>query len=206
MSTPKTWPAFPQAPARVGQAHGRFRFSRRTSIPSARDARVEYSPAGDRWLLGAQITTWAGKFAIARRRSDSTQAVSETSPSLPSGHATASMALYGFLAYALVRDLPGRRERFEVTFWIAMLIATVGFSRSSLSVHSAHYATDVPSGFMVGVFWLLVGFAVSEWFREGRNDAWRPDGGSGAGRTLRGCGLARHGCRAWRHDDVQLPP
>ena len=114
-------------------------------------------------FLGAQATTWSGKFIVARHRPDFIQAVSEASPSFPSGHATASMALYGFLAYALARDLPGRRERFEVAFWVALLVPVIGFSRIFLSLH---YTTDVAAGFMAGAFWLLVGFAVSEWTRN----------------------------------------
>lgn len=113
-------------------------------------------------FLGAQATTWSGKYFIARHRPAFIQAVSEASPSFPSGHATASMALYGFLAYALARDLAGRRERFEVAFWTAALVASIGFSRIFLSLH---YTTDVIAGFMVGVFWLLAGFALSEWRR-----------------------------------------
>jgi len=116
-------------------------------------------------FLGAQATTWSGKYAIARHRPEFIQAASEISPSFPSGHATAATALYGFLAYALVRDLPGRRERFEVAFWAAVLVATIGFSRIFLSLH---YTTDVAAGFMVGTFWLLVGLAASEWTRDRR--------------------------------------
>lgn len=119
-------------------------------------------------FLGAQATTWSGKYFIARHRPEFIQAMSETSPSFPSGHATASMALYGFLAYALVRDLPGRRERFEVAFWTAALIAAIGFSRI---FRSLHYTTDVLAGFLVGAFWLLVGFALGEWLRGGRSNA-----------------------------------
>jgi membrane-associated phospholipid phosphatase len=117
-------------------------------------------------FLGAQATTWSGKFVIARHRPDFIQTLSEASPSFPSGHATASMALYGFVAYALVRDLPGRRERFEAAFWVVVLVAAIGFSRIFLSLH---HTTDVAAGFMVGMFWLLVGFAVSEWIRNGRS-------------------------------------
>lgn len=111
-------------------------------------------------FLGAQATTWSGKYFVARHRPDFIQAVSEDSPSFPSGHATASLVLYGFLACALVRNLPGRRERFEVAFWTATLIAAIGFSRLFLSLH---YTTDILAGFMVGTFWLLVGFALAEW-------------------------------------------
>ena len=114
-------------------------------------------------FLGAQATTWSGKFIISRHRPNFIQAVSEASPSFPSGHATASMALYGFLAYALVRDLLGRRKRFEVAFWVILLVLAIGFSRVFLSLH---YTTDVAAGFLVGAFWLLVGFAVSEWTRN----------------------------------------
>jgi undecaprenyl-diphosphatase len=119
-------------------------------------------------FLGAQATTWAGKYAIARHRPPFIEVVSAASPSFPSGHATASMALYGFVAYALIRDLPGRPARFEVAFWTALLIATIGFSRIFLSLH---YMTDVIAGFMVGGFWLLVGFALTEWQRGGRGNA-----------------------------------
>ena len=113
-------------------------------------------------FLGAQATTWSGKYLVGRHRPDFIKAVSEVSPSFPSGHATASLALYGFLAYALVRDEPYCRERFEVAFWTAALIAVIGFSRVFLSLH---YTTDVLAGFMVGAFWLLVGFALAEWGR-----------------------------------------
>lgn len=113
------------------------------------------------WItfLGAQGTTWLGKYALARQRPDFIESVSAFSPSFPSGHTTASMALYGFLAYLLARDLQNFRARFEIAFWALVLIATIGFSRVFLSVH---YATDVAAGAMVGLFWLLVGFVLTE--------------------------------------------
>jgi membrane-associated phospholipid phosphatase len=119
-------------------------------------------------LIGAEATTWAGKYLIARHRPEFIAAASATSPSFPSAHATGAMAVYGFLAYALVRELPGRRARFEVIFCTAVLIAAIGFSRIFLSVH---YTTDVLAGILVGGFWLLVGFGLSEWRRGGSSDA-----------------------------------
>jgi len=115
-------------------------------------------------FLGAQATTWGGKYVIDRHRPAFIPGVSEVSPSFPSGHATASMALFGFLAYAIARDLGAARPRFEVGFWSAVLIAAIGFSRVFLSVH---YSTDVLAGFMVGLFWLLVGLGVREWMQSG---------------------------------------
>ena len=114
-------------------------------------------------LAGAQATTWVGKYAIDRHRPDFIAAVSATSPSFPSGHATGAMAIYGFLAYAIARDLRGRGQKFEVAYWTVVLIALIGFSRIFLSVH---YASDVVGGFMVGAFWLLVAFAMAEWRRH----------------------------------------
>jgi len=87
--------------------------------------------------------------------------VTVVTSSFPSGHATAAVAVYGFLAYAIARVLPNARERFEVAYWTAVLILFVGFSRIFLGVH---YLTDVIGGFLVGGFWLLVGFTMSEWF------------------------------------------
>lgn len=110
-------------------------------------------------VLGSQATTWAGKYLIGRERPPFIEAASAVAPSFPSGHATAAMAVYGFLAYALARELPAARARFELVFWTAVLITLVGFSRIFLSVH---YASDVVAGFLVGTFWLLVGFAVAE--------------------------------------------
>lgn len=108
---------------------------------------------------GAVITTWAGKFAFARERPEFVTQVTALSPSFPSGHATGVMAVYGFVAYAIARDLDSTRKRFEVVFWSLVVVLLVGFSRVFLSVH---YASDVVTGFLVGVFWLLVGFTISE--------------------------------------------
>lgn len=110
-------------------------------------------------FLGAQATTWFGKYVIARERPDFIEAASAVSFSFPSAHATASMALYGFLAYVLARDLKNTRARFEIAFWAGVIIAAIGLSRMFLSVH---FTSDVIAGFLVGVFWLLVGFALTE--------------------------------------------
>ena len=113
-------------------------------------------------FLGAQATTWAGKFALARPRPEFLTDVSALSPSFPSGHSTGAAAVYGFVAYALARELPGSRQRFELVYWTALLVLLVAGSRVFLSVH---YASDVAAGLLVGGFWLLVGFAVAELLR-----------------------------------------
>ncbi len=113
------------------------------------------------WLtiLGSQITTYAGKYVLARQRPEFVSEVVAVTPSFPSGHATSAMAVYGFIAYIVARDLVTTRQRFEMIYWTAVLIGLIGFSRMLLGLH---YASDVAAGFLVGGFWLLLGFALAE--------------------------------------------
>ncbi len=113
------------------------------------------------WLtiLGSQLTTYTGKFVMARPRPEFVTDVVATTPSFPSGHATTALAVYGFIAYIIASDLTTTRQRFELVYWSAVLIALIGFSRMLLAVH---YTSDVAAGFLVGSFWLLVGFALAE--------------------------------------------
>lgn len=114
------------------------------------------------WLtiLGSQITTYAGKFVLARQRPEFVTEVAAITPSFPSGHATSAMAVYGFIAYIVARDLMTTRQRFELIYWSAVLIGLIGFSRMLLGLH---YASDVAAGFLVGGFWLLFGSALAEY-------------------------------------------
>ncbi|NBB92358.1 MAG: phosphatase PAP2 family protein [Gammaproteobacteria bacterium] len=114
-------------------------------------------------VLCSQLTTYAGKYGLDRERPEFLAEVAATTPSFPSGHATSAIAVYGFIAYVLSREAVTVRRRFEIVFWSAVLIALIGFSRMLLSVH---YASDVAAGFLVGGFWLLVGFAIAELIRS----------------------------------------
>lgn len=116
------------------------------------------------WLtfVGSQATAWAGKFGFDRPRPEFLTEVTALSPSFPSGHATGAVAVYGFVAYALARDLPGGQPRFELAYWTSLLVLLIAGSRVFLSVH---HASDVAAGLLVGGFWLLVGFAAAELMR-----------------------------------------
>jgi membrane-associated phospholipid phosphatase len=113
-------------------------------------------------IIGAQATTWLGKFGFDRERPDFVTGVIALSPSFPSAHAAGSTAVLGFIAYLIARELNGLREQFEVIFWSAVLIGSISFSRIFLSVH---YASDIAAGLLVGGFWLLAGFAIAEHLR-----------------------------------------
>jgi undecaprenyl-diphosphatase len=113
------------------------------------------------WIsfIGAELTTWLGKWIFDRGRPEFITAVAPVSASFPSGHATGAMALYGFIAYAIIIDRPGLRDRFEIAYWALILILLIGFSRVFLSVH---YASDVATGWLVGSFWVLAGITMAE--------------------------------------------
>jgi membrane-associated phospholipid phosphatase len=113
--------------------------------------------------IGSLATTSVGKFLIGRHRPEMAIDVTVVSSSFPSGHATAATAVYGFIAYAIARGLPHVREQFDVAYWTAVLVLIIGFSRIFLGVH---YVTDVVGGFLVGGFWLLIGFTLAEWNQE----------------------------------------
>lgn len=72
--------------------------------------------------------------------------------SFPSGHATSSMVIYGFLAFLLSR---GRSPamRAAVLMAAAAWIALIGFSRIYLG---AHWFSDVVGGFSLGLAWIAL--------------------------------------------------
>ena len=129
------------------------------------------------WLtiLGSQITTYAGKYVLVRQRPEFVTEVAAITPSFPSGHATSAIAVYGFIAYIIARHLVTTRQRFEMIYWTFVLISLIGFSRMLLGLH---YASDVAAGFLVGGFWLLLGFAIAEHKQHQHQTANRVAGGS----------------------------
>jgi undecaprenyl-diphosphatase len=111
-------------------------------------------------FLGAEGTTWIAKYAINRARPVFIDGIAEFNPSFPSGHATASTVVIGFIGFVIARELPTKGVRVEVGFWSAMAIAAICLSRLFLSLH---YLSDVLAGVLVGLAWLLIGIAINEW-------------------------------------------
>ena len=73
--------------------------------------------------------------------------------SFPSGHASASIAVYGALALLGARALRSWRARGACLGTAAALVVLIGFSRLYLGVH---YLSDVLAGFSLGLVWLAV--------------------------------------------------
>lgn len=78
--------------------------------------------------------------------------------SYPSGHSLNSMAVLGLLTVLAVRARPGRVRRTLIIVLGVFLVAVVGFSRVYLGVH---WPSDVLAGWLIGVLWLTICFAIA---------------------------------------------
>lgn len=111
-------------------------------------------------LVGAGGIDFIMKALMERARpSGLIPATIETSSSFPSGHATFSLALYGFLTYFLCKHYPKYAPLF-ITLG-SLLVLAIGFSRLYLGVH---FPSDVLAGFSLGGLWLLIGIEVTKRF------------------------------------------
>lgn len=113
-------------------------------------------------LAGAAVTGYLMKIFVARARPGvSIPSLVESSFSFPSGHATASMAFYGFLMYMLCTVFPAKR--LPIVLVGVFLIGVIGFSRLYLGVH---FPSDVLAGYLLGALWLVIGVYITNRTRE----------------------------------------
>jgi len=107
-------------------------------------------------VIGASATSYILKILIDRvRPSGLIPSAIETSSSFPSGHATLSVALYGFLAYLLCKIYP--KNTVLISTLATLIILAIGFSRLYLGVH---FPTDILAGYIFGGVWLLIGIKI----------------------------------------------
>jgi membrane-associated phospholipid phosphatase len=109
--------------------------------------------------IGSTTFTFLSKVVFQRARPIDIL-LSEQTYSFPSGHATISIALYGFIAYLVVRF--GNHFAHQVRFLslAIFLCLLIGLSRILLN---EHYLSDVMGGFLVGALWLTIAISVMEW-------------------------------------------
>lgn len=79
--------------------------------------------------------------------------------SFPSGHASASFAVYAMLVYVVLRGREPRWWHLPAVFAATALILVVGSSRVFLQVH---YLSDVVAGYLVAASWLCLCIAGAE--------------------------------------------
>lgn len=125
-------------------------------------AHRRYADIGPMWLciVGTQLVTWGGKYGFGRERPDFLVDAVAHSPSFPSAHSAGSMAVYGFVAFAIARPLASPTHRYHLFAGCVTVVGLVAFSRMLLSVH---FLTDVAAGLLVGLFWLLISICLREW-------------------------------------------
>ncbi|MBK9638260.1 MAG: phosphatase PAP2 family protein [Bacteroidetes bacterium] len=111
-------------------------------------------------LLASTLTAYAGKWYYQLPRPQGLAWYDEFSYSFPSGHATVSMAFYGFLFYLLLMYVNSARMRYFIFCLSIIFILGMGFSRIYLCVH---YLSDVLGGFAIGFVWLIFSIAILSW-------------------------------------------
>ena len=111
-------------------------------------------------VIGSMATTWLLKLLFAEPRpADPIALIFVDSYSFPSGHATASAALYGFLIYLLFKTGKKDARSIVAAVVLALVIAAVGFSRLYLGVH---YPSDIIAGYAIGFVWIVIGIRLSQ--------------------------------------------
>lgn len=102
-------------------------------------------------MAGQGILDRGCKWIIARPRPSSliTYRAVE-SFSFPSGHAIASLCLYGTIAWIVASRLENSAAKAGTGIFAAVLIFLIGMSRVYIGVH---YPTDVMAGFLAAAIW-----------------------------------------------------
>jgi undecaprenyl-diphosphatase len=112
----------------------------------------------------AQLTVHLVKELVSRPRPPARDALADAPGfSFPSGHASASVALYALLALLAARTCRGP-ARTAVIACGAVLVLALGTSRVYLG---AHYPTDVLAGWLTGATVALLSWAVASRVRAG---------------------------------------
>jgi undecaprenyl-diphosphatase len=113
---------------------------------------------------GALILDPALKAAVGRLRPVvATPVAVGGGNSFPSGHALGSIVVYGALLLVFVPALPHQARR-PVIAAVAVLVATIGFTRLALGVH---FLSDVLGAWALGVAWLgVTAYATELWRLE----------------------------------------
>jgi undecaprenyl-diphosphatase len=108
--------------------------------------------------VGGWVLNWLLKLAFSRARPDIVPHLREVmSSSFPSGHALTSAAVYLTLGTLLMRIAEGRLAKYYCIAIAMFVTFLVGVSRVFLGVH---YPSDVVAGWLIGMSWALLCWAV----------------------------------------------
>ncbi|MBF2720872.1 phosphatase PAP2 family protein [Psychrobacter sp. NG254] len=119
--------------------------------------------------IGSTAFTFLSKMAFHRARPIDILLMEHTY-SFPSGHATVSIALYGFFAYIAIRFSTHFVRQVRILSLTILLCLLIGLSRIVLN---EHYLSDVMGGFLVGTLWLTIAISMMEWLTAQGKINWR---------------------------------
>jgi PAP2 superfamily protein len=103
---------------------------------------------------GVAAITAVTKLLVARSRPPlHLQLVTAHGAAFPSGHSAEAVVCYGVLAWVVIELVASRPIQVVACVTAGVVALAVGFSRIYLGVH---WASDVVSGWVVGVAWLAV--------------------------------------------------
>lgn len=119
--------------------------------------------------IGSTTFTFLSKMVFQRTRPIDILLMEHTY-SFPSGHATISIALYGFLAYMAIRFSQKFIRQVRILSLTILLCLLIGLSRIVLN---EHYLSDVMGGFLVGTLWLTIAISMMEWLTARGKIDWR---------------------------------
>lgn len=108
-------------------------------------------------VVSCELLTFLGKLAIHRARPDG-GVLSPSGFSFPSGHASISVAFYGFAIYIAMRFARLWSTRINLLMLGMLTIFLIGFSRLYLGVH---YLSDVLAGYLIGAMGLMLGISAT---------------------------------------------
>ena len=121
--------------------------------------------------VGSTVFTFLSKLLFHRDR-PADILLFERTDSFPSGHATVTVALYGFLAYLAIRFSHSFTRQVRVLVMTVFFSILVGLSRIVLN---EHYLSDVLGGYLVGALWLTVAISVTEWLGASHRIDWQTE-------------------------------
>ena len=106
-------------------------------------------------IVSCELLTYLGKLGFHRLRPEG-GVLDASGYSFPSGHASISVAFYGFCCFLGMKFVRRWGARINLLLLGALIAFLIGFSRLYLGVH---YLSDVLAGYLVGALGLALGVA-----------------------------------------------
>ncbi len=127
-------------------------------------------------IVSCELLTYLGKLGFHRLRPEG-GVLDASGYSFPSGHASISVAFYGFCCFLGMQLVQRWSTRINLLLLGALIAFLIGFSRLYLGVH---YLSDVLAGYLVGALGLSLGVASTYMPAPAGRFRWQPDLSSGA--------------------------